>query len=84
MKLWALKIDLSTCVSAAKFIITSQFDPLLDDGFNYFIQLKNAGNHAKYKEYEGMFHGFLSIPGINSSALQAYYDAKEFLNSLPN
>ena len=69
---------------APAFIITAQFDPLLDDGFNYFTQLKNAGNHAQYKEYEGMFHGFLSIPGIHSSALQAYSDANEFLNSLPN
>jgi len=69
---------------APAFIITAQFDPLRDDGFNYFVQLKSAGNRVQYKEYEGMFHGFLSIPGIHPSALQAYYDVKEFLNNLPN
>ncbi len=68
---------------APAFIITAQFDPLLDDGFKYYTQLKNAGNHAQYKEYAGMFHGFLSIPEVHPSALQAYYDVKEFLDDLP-
>lgn len=64
------------------FTITAQFDPLLDDGFKYYTQLKNAGNNAQYEEYLGLFHGFFSIPGVHPMAMKAYHDIKDFLNKV--
>ena len=68
---------------APSFILTAQFDPLLDDGHNYYLQLKNAGNNSRYQEYSSMFHGFFNLPGIHKNAMKAYFDIKEFLNELP-
>jgi len=68
---------------APSFTITAQLDPLIDDGFMYYTQLKNAGNHARYQEYADLFHGFFSTPGVSPTAMKAYYDIKEFLSNLP-
>lgn len=67
---------------APAFMLTAQFDPLLDDGRKYYEQLKAAGNKAHYKEYPQLIHGFFSIPGVSKEAMQAYRDIKEFLSVL--
>jgi acetyl esterase len=67
---------------APAFILTAQFDPLVDDGFNYYNQLKSAGNPVKYKEYPGLIHGFFNIPGVSSEAMQAYFDIADFMKAL--
>ena len=67
---------------APAFVLTAEFDPLLDDGFKYYTQLKNADNKAKYQEYPGLVHGFFSIPGVDVNALKAYTDIKVFLDSI--
>jgi acetyl esterase len=67
---------------APSFTITAQFDPLLDDGFNYYQQLKSAGNKAYYKEYPELFHGFFNLPGADENAKRTYDDLAEFLKSL--
>lgn len=64
---------------APAFILTAEFDPLLDDGFNYAQQLKNAGAKVLYKEYKHLFHVFFNLPGMHPNAIQSYYDIKEFL-----
>ncbi|MDZ4844186.1 MAG: alpha/beta hydrolase [Chitinophagales bacterium] len=67
---------------APAFILTAEFDPLVDDGFNYYEQLKAADNRVLYKEYPQLIHGFFSIPGVSKEAMQAYRDIKEFLSAL--
>ena len=67
---------------APAFILTAQFDPLLDDGYTYYEKLKSAGNEAVYKEYEGLFHSFFSLPGMHPVAMQSYYDIKDFLKGI--
>lgn len=63
-------------------ILTAQFDPLVDDGRQYYHLLKQAGNNAVYIEYKGLIHGFLNIPGIDPLAKQAFYDIRTFLCQL--
>ncbi|HWB64065.1 MAG TPA: alpha/beta hydrolase [Chitinophagales bacterium] len=67
---------------APAFILTAQYDPLLDDGFNYYNQLKNEGVNVEYKEYPELIHGFFNLPGADPNAIQAYHDIDNFLNSL--
>jgi acetyl esterase len=64
------------------FIITAEFDPLLDDGFNYAEQLKKAGNQVEYKMYPQLVHGFFNIPKVAPEAMQAYKDIAEFLKTV--
>lgn len=65
---------------APAFILTAEHDPLLDDGHKYALQLQHAGNLVSYKEYPGMFHSFINLPGVHDVALQAYSDIKNFLD----
>ncbi len=67
---------------APSFMLTAEFDPLLDDGYKYYMQLKNSGNNAHYKEYAGLFHSFFSLPGVHPLAMKSYYDIKEFLEGI--
>jgi acetyl esterase len=67
---------------APAFILTAQFDPLLDDGFNYYKQLEQAGNKVLYKEYPGLIHSFFNIPRIDPLAMKAYIDIQEFLKAV--
>lgn len=67
---------------APAFILTAQYDPLLDDGFKYYNQLKEAGNNVKYKEYKGLVHGFINIPSVDSNAMRAFDDIKDFLQNI--
>ena len=67
---------------APAFIITAQYDPLLDDGFNYFNQLKAAGNQITYKEYPGLVHGFINLPKISPQVMQAFEDIAAFMKSV--
>ncbi len=43
------------------YIMTAEFDPLLDDGVLYASRLRQAGVPVTYRMYEGMLHGFLSF-----------------------
>jgi len=67
---------------APAFILTAQYDPLLDDGYKYYLQLKEAGNKVHYREYEDLFHSFFSLPGVHPLAMQSYQDIKEFLKTV--
>ncbi len=61
------------------FILTAEFDPLIDDGIAYSAKLKDAGNTVVYKEYTQLFHGFFNTPKVSGEAMQAYHDVREFL-----
>jgi acetyl esterase len=67
---------------APAFILTAEFDPLLDDGFKYYNQLLKSGNKVKYTEYKGVIHGFLNIPLISNTAIKSFADIHTFLKSL--
>jgi len=67
---------------APAFILTGEFDPLLDDGFKYYQLLKNGGNKVVYKEYPQLVHGFFNIPSVDPHAMQSFQDIKEFLSGI--
>lgn len=68
---------------APAFVLTAQYDPLLDDGYHYTEQLKGGGNTVLYREYPGLFHSFFSLPGVHPQAMQSYYDIRDFLKTIP-
>jgi acetyl esterase len=57
------------------FVITAECDPLRDDGEAYADRLRELGVAARYKRYPGMFHGFMSFPGVLPEAAEAFEDA---------
>jgi len=61
------------------FVITAECDPLRDDGEAYAEKLRKLGIAARYKRYPGMFHGFMSFPGVLPEASEAFEDAGEGL-----
>ncbi len=61
------------------FILTAELDPLIDDGYRYFHQLKAGGTPCHYHEYKGLIHGFINIPMIAPEAMSAFDDIKKFL-----
>jgi acetyl esterase len=68
-----LRADLHGLPSA--FVITAECDPLRDDGEAYADKLRALGIRATYKRYPGMFHGFMSFPGVLPEAAEAFDDA---------
>ena len=53
---------------APTIITTAEFDPLLDDGYNYADLLRKAGVPTVYREYEGVIHGYFTLAGITPEA----------------
>jgi len=53
---------------ASAIITTAEFDPLLDDGYNYADLLRKAGVPTVYREYEGVIHGYFTLAGITPEA----------------
>ena len=45
---------------APAIITTSEYDPLLDDGFNYEALLNKAGVRTIYRENKGQLHGLIN------------------------
>lgn len=52
-------------------VITAEHDPLRDDGRRYAERLIADRTPARYTDYAGMVHGFMSYPGLASGARQA-------------
>lgn len=62
------------------FILTAQYDPLLDEGYEYALKLKKAGVPTHYKMYKGMIHTFFRLTKLTKVAMKAQEDIKEFLS----
>ncbi len=61
------------------FIMTAEFDPLVDEGEAYARKLEKAGVAVKYHCYDGMVHGFIAMPGAVDVAKTALQDAAAYL-----
>jgi len=67
---------------APAVLITAEFDPLLDDGYNYAELLKAHGVKVSYREYAGVPHGFFNSNGVTSVAWEAQQEIVREINSL--
>ena len=56
---------------APALIQTAELDPLLDNGAHYAEALRADGVDVTYTEYPGLYHGFISLPGVMPRAAQA-------------
>ena len=62
--------------------VTAEYDPLLDDGYNYAQLLKKSGVTVSYYEYPGMIHGFFSLAGVTPVAIEAQQRLADEINAL--
>jgi acetyl esterase len=53
-------------------IHTAEFDPLRDEGRNYFERLRQAGNEVSYTCHPGMIHLFYGLGGVIPHARTAF------------
>ena len=60
---------------APAVIITAQYDPLRDDGYEYSQLLSQAGVPTIYRECPGMIHGFISM----ASSIPQAFEGQQFL-----
>jgi acetyl esterase len=67
---------------APALIYTAEFDPLVDDGKNYHLALKNNLVPSIYKEFPGQIHGFFNLSGITNDAESLYSDISIEINQL--
>jgi acetyl esterase/lipase len=54
------------------FIHTAEFDPLRDEGRNYFERLTQAGNEVSYTCHPGMIHLFYGLGAVIPYARTAF------------
>ncbi|WP_052070751.1 alpha/beta hydrolase [Rhodococcoides fascians] len=45
-------------------VITAQLDPPCSSGDDYAQQLRAAGNEVRHRRFDGLFHGFLTVPSL--------------------
>jgi acetyl esterase len=62
-------------------VLLSGYDPLHDEGMDYFQRLKDEGNQVTLKVHGDMIHGFLSYLGILPQASSAINDIASWTNS---
>lgn len=63
-------------------IVTAEFDILRDEGEMLATKLREAGVAAKHLRYDGMIHGFLSLPVAADAARRAISDvAREIVHA---
>ncbi len=72
--------DLSNLPPA--FIITAEYDPLIEEGKLYADLLEKAGNQVQYKEYKGLTHSFFGMPKVSKKVLECHREVKNFITDV--
>ncbi len=72
--------DLSNLPPA--FIMTAEFDVLRDEAKEYANVLGKAGIDVEYKEFKGMLHDFITVPGLFEKAKEAVEDVCQVLKKM--
>ena len=67
---------------APAIITTAEFDPLLDDGYNYADLLRKSGVPTVYREYEGVIHGYFTLAGITTEAEVLQHFVSDEINAI--
>jgi acetyl esterase len=65
-------------------VITAGYDPLRDEGIAYAEALAAAGVPVEHRLFEGMIHGFVTLPGLSLAAVAVDYLCQRALASLPD
>ena len=63
------------------YVITAEFDPLKSEGEAYANRLRDAGVPTTLRDYPGLIHGFIGLPGIYPQAVAAIRDAATTLRA---
>lgn len=63
-------------------VVTAEYDPLMDDGYNYAEALRSAGVPVVYREYAGMIHGFLLLGTITPEVDVALGNIADEINAI--
>ena len=63
-------------------IITSEFDPLRDEGEAYGERLRSAGGLVRVERMKDAVHGFINFPWLFSAVKESLTIVREFLDGL--
>lgn len=63
------------------FVLSAGFDPLQDEEAAYVAKLQQAGVNVEHSHYEGMIHGFITMPGVLQESRNAIRECAEKLKA---
>jgi len=64
------------------YLCVGEYDPLLDEAVQFMERLKNSKRKMRFRMYEGLPHGFLSMSKQVPEAKEAMNEAAEFLKEI--